>query len=60
MAGKLELAPTAENDATYIENLKFAASILENEDIIGVIEPINNYSLPGYYMNNYKKGLSLH
>lgn len=59
MAGKLDSSPTIENDATYVENLKYAASILENEDIIGVIEPINKYSVPGYYMNDYRKGLFL-
>lgn len=60
MAGKLESLPTKENDDVYIENLKYAASKLENENIIGVIEPINGYSLPGYYMNNYNKGLCLY
>lgn len=38
-------------------NLKFAAEHLESTGIIGVIEPINNYSLPGYYLSDYDKGV---
>lgn len=37
-------------------NLQFAAENLESTGIIGVIEPINTYSVPGYYLNNYEKG----
>lgn len=37
-------------------NLQFAAEQLESTGIIGLIEPINNYSLPGYYLNCYDKG----
>lgn len=38
-------------------NLQFAAEQLESTGIIGVIEPINNYSVPGYYLNSYDKGV---
>lgn len=38
-------------------NLQFAAEQLESTGIIGVIEPINNYSLPGYYLSCYDKGV---
>lgn len=38
-------------------NLKFAAEHLESTGIVGVIEPINNYSVPGYYLNSYDKGV---
>lgn len=41
----------------FFRNLKFAAEQLESTGIIGVIEPINNYSVPGYYLNNYEKGV---
>lgn len=45
-----------DNLKTYIENLKYAAKYLECENIVGVIEPINKYALPGYFMNSYDTG----
>lgn len=54
MSGKLESPATNENRETFIANLKFAAPFLEKEGIIGVIEPINNYSVPGYFLQDYK------
>lgn len=54
MSGKLEHAPTKEHHETFLSNLKYAAGILEQENIIGVIEPINHYSVPGYFLNDYK------
>lgn len=39
-----------------VRNLQYASNLLDSTGIIGVIEPINNYSLPGYYMNSYEKG----
>lgn len=53
MSGKLEHAPSKEYHETFISNLKYAASHLEREGVIGVIEPINPYSVPGYFLNNY-------
>ncbi|XP_055299237.1 putative hydroxypyruvate isomerase [Sitodiplosis mosellana] len=46
-------------DETYLRNLQFAAEQLESTGIIGVIEPINNYSIPGYYLNCYDKALNI-
>lgn len=54
MSGKLDNPPTNENRETFIANLKYAAPVLEKEGIIGVIEPINNYSVPGYFLQDYK------
>lgn len=54
MSGKLEHPPTDEHRETFKSNLKYAATQLEHEDIIGVIEPINHYSVPGYFLNDYK------
>lgn len=42
----------------FYRNLQFAAEQLESTGIIGVIEPINNYSLPGYYLSSYEKGVT--
>ncbi|CAH1729098.1 unnamed protein product [Chironomus riparius] len=54
MSGKLESSPTNENRETFVANLKYAAPFLEKEGMIGVIEPINNYSVPGYFLRDYK------
>lgn len=54
MSGKLESSPTKEHHETFVENLKFAAEILERENLVGVIEPINHYSVPGYFLHDYK------
>lgn len=59
MAGKINGQPTASHHETYLANLKFAAQYLESEGILGVIEPINHYSLPGYYMHDYKHALEV-
>lgn len=44
------------SNALRCRNLQYASNLLESTGIIGVIEPINNYSLPGYYLNSYEKG----
>lgn len=53
MSGKLDHAPTKEYHEQFLSNLKYAANVLERENIIGVIEPINHYSVPGYFLSNY-------
>uniref|UniRef100_A0A2M4AQF0 Putative hydroxypyruvate isomerase n=1 Tax=Anopheles triannulatus TaxID=58253 RepID=A0A2M4AQF0_9DIPT len=59
MAGKLEGPATKEHDSTYLANLRAAAPILTQNNIIGVIEPINQYALPGYYLSCYDKAISI-
>uniref|UniRef100_A0A1B0D072 Xylose isomerase-like TIM barrel domain-containing protein n=1 Tax=Phlebotomus papatasi TaxID=29031 RepID=A0A1B0D072_PHLPP len=54
MAGKVS-EPTEDNHEAYVENLKYAVKILEKENIVGLIEPINRYAVPGYYLNSYEK-----
>ncbi|KAK4871872.1 hypothetical protein RN001_015996 [Aquatica leii] len=58
MAGKVE-NPTQKNDETYECNLRYAVKILEKENIMGIIEPINKYSIPHYYLNSYKKAVTI-
>lgn len=57
MSGRVTF-PTAQNDTLYESNLRYAAKIFEKENILGLIEPINKYSVPGYYLNSYDKGNS--
>lgn len=55
MAGKVEKV-TEENHSVYEKNLKYAVTLLEQENILGVIEPINKYAVPNYYLNCYDRG----
>lgn len=58
MAG-LVSSPSKDNDEVFEKNLRLAASVFEKEKIIGVIEPINGYSVPNYYMNDFNKALNV-
>jgi hydroxypyruvate isomerase len=40
----------------YKENLEYAAKVLEENGIIGLIEPICQFAVPNYYMNSFTKG----
>ncbi|KAG7176575.1 hydroxypyruvate isomerase-like [Homarus americanus] len=42
---------------TLESNLRHAVSRLAKEDIVGLIEPINPVSIPGYFLNNYDTGI---
>lgn len=55
MAGKVADVTDA-NHSVYENNLKYATKLLEKENIIGLIEPINQYSVPNYYLNCYDRG----
>ncbi|XP_052888888.1 putative hydroxypyruvate isomerase [Anopheles moucheti] len=59
MAGKLDGPGTEVHDRTYLANLRVAAPILERNNIIGVIEPINKHSVPGYYLACYDKATKM-
>lgn len=59
MAGKLTDNPRSEHLKTYISNLKYAGRMLEENNIIGLIEPINNYSLPNYFLSNYEVAIKV-
>lgn len=56
MAGKFADPTTEQHDEVYVENLKWCAKELQERDMLGLIEPINKYALPGYFLNNYDKG----
>lgn len=53
MSGLVKTSTRDDHLKTYQANLKYAAGVLEKENIVGVIEPINKYSVPGYFMNCY-------
>ncbi len=46
-------------DQTVIENLRFAASELKKNDIRLLIEPINTYDIPGFYLHGTEQAVAL-
>ena len=60
MAG---LAPEGATDAdlrrTYVANLKHAAEAFGKAGLKAVIEPINHYDIPRYYLNTSRQGISV-
>ncbi|VVC33292.1 Hydroxypyruvate isomerase-like,Xylose isomerase-like, TIM barrel domain [Cinara cedri] len=58
MAGTVT-QPTEANHKAYLKNLAYAANIFEAKGIIGLIEPINKYSAPGYYLNSYEQAIDV-
>ncbi|HEY8709787.1 MAG TPA: hydroxypyruvate isomerase [Burkholderiaceae bacterium] len=60
LAGK---APAGVDDdvlrRTFVENLRFAAAALKKAGIRLLIEPINRYDIPGFYLNRTAQALSI-
>lgn len=59
MAGTVSNKSESEHLATYISNLKIASQKLNLYNMTGVIEPINGYVIPKYFMNSYIKASSI-
>jgi hydroxypyruvate isomerase len=60
LAGKVPLG--ASDDLlrrTFVENLKFAAAALKKADLKLLIEPINTYDIPGFYLNRTAQAISI-
>ena len=60
MAGKTPggLAPERARD-TYIDNLRHAADLARPAGIDLLIEPINHYDIPGYFLNHSRQALEI-
>uniref|UniRef100_T1J9V8 Putative hydroxypyruvate isomerase n=1 Tax=Strigamia maritima TaxID=126957 RepID=T1J9V8_STRMM len=43
-------------ETTYYDNLTMAAERLKQENLIGLIQPMNTVSVPRYYMSNFDDG----
>ncbi|XP_015666850.1 putative hydroxypyruvate isomerase [Protobothrops mucrosquamatus] len=53
-------AVSTEMEATFIENLRYAADILEQENLIGLLEPINNQiSDPNYFLTTPQQAAAI-
>jgi hydroxypyruvate isomerase len=60
LAGK---APAGADEAvlrkTFISNLKFSAAELKKAGLNQLIEPINSYDIPGFYLNRTAQALAI-
>ena len=45
--------------ATFVDNLRFAASALKAAGLKLLIEPINNFDVPGFWLNNTELAISV-
>uniref|UniRef100_A0A8B9EVV3 Hydroxypyruvate isomerase (putative) n=1 Tax=Anser cygnoides TaxID=8845 RepID=A0A8B9EVV3_ANSCY len=53
-------AVAGEMEATFIENLRYAADILAQEDMIGLVEPINSrITDPHYFLNTPQQAAAI-
>jgi len=52
MSGTVE-NPCSVNHETYEKNIRWATQIFEKEQIVGLVEPINQRSVPSYYLSSY-------
>ena len=44
---------------TLVSNLSFAATALKKESILLIVEPINSYDIPGFFLNRSKEGIEV-
>jgi hydroxypyruvate isomerase len=60
LAGKIPLgASDALLRRTFVENLRFAAAELKAAGLKLLIEPINTYDIPGFYLNRTAQAISI-
>ena len=44
---------------TLVSNLSFAAAALKKEKILLIVEPINSYDIPGFFLNRSREGIAV-
>jgi hydroxypyruvate isomerase len=60
LAGKAPAGvPDAQLRKTFVDNLRFAAAALKAEGIRLLIEPINTFDIPGFYLNRTAQAVSI-
>ena len=60
LAGKVPLGASDEMlRKTFVANLKFAAAELKKAGLKLLIEPINTYDIPGFYLNRTAQAISI-
>lgn len=60
LAGKAP-ADAASGDVrrTFVENVRFAAKELEKAGVLLLIEPVNTYDIPGFYVSRTREALAI-
>ena len=60
MAGKVTNKENMKDaKATFISNLKMASEKLKKEGLIGLIEPINKFDVPDYFLNDFYQAIDI-
>jgi len=60
LAGKVPMgASDATLRQTFVANLRFAAAELQRAGLKLLVEPINTYDIPGFYLNRTAQALSI-
>uniref|UniRef100_A0A0P4W8T6 Putative hydroxypyruvate isomerase n=1 Tax=Scylla olivacea TaxID=85551 RepID=A0A0P4W8T6_SCYOL len=60
MVGKFDKNHTEEEHARTLEkNLRYAANLLNQEGIVGLIEPKNSITFPGYFLSDFDTAVGL-
>lgn len=59
LAGKASGVPEHLLHQTFVENLRYAAGELKRAGIKLLIEPINTYDIPGFYLNRTAQALAI-
>ncbi|WP_225785088.1 hydroxypyruvate isomerase [Xenophilus sp. Marseille-Q4582] len=60
LAGRQPAGVSAEQaQATLVENLRFAAQALQKEGIELLVEPINHFDIPGFFLHRTDQALAL-
>ncbi|HKW82437.1 MAG TPA: hydroxypyruvate isomerase [Burkholderiaceae bacterium] len=59
LAGKAAGVPEHLLHQTFVENLRYAAAELKRAGIKLLIEPINTFDIPGFYLNRTAQALSI-
>ncbi len=55
MAGNVSKANIQAAREVYLENIHYAASKMAKDDLALLIEPINQFDMPGYFLNNIEQ-----
>ena len=56
MSGTTNCSDGEANEDTLKKNLAAAIPLLERAKVVGLIEPINSYSVPDYFLNSFELG----
>jgi hydroxypyruvate isomerase len=59
LVGKAPAADAAHCRRTVVENLRFAAAALAHEGIALLVEPINTFDIPGFWLNRSTQAIEL-